>query len=73
MKKRENVSMSQELPFRIVCCSCSQPDRPLVTGEVVPAHALAMGLVFLLVAVLSAWAVHPAALQVNIPNTLEFL
>lgn len=58
----------------IVCCAydamrycivCLKPDRPLVTGEVVPRHALGIGLGFLLGAVASAWAVHPVGLQVR--------
>ncbi|CAM9859264.1 unnamed protein product [Ascophyllum nodosum] len=44
----------------------NKPDRPLVTGEVVPEHALAIGMVLLLGALASAWAVHPAALQATI-------
>ena len=36
-----------------------------MTGEVKPAHALGIGVGFLLAAVASASAVHPAALQVG--------
>lgn len=52
--------------FDIELDRVNKPNRPLVTGEVMPHHALIMGLTFLSVALVSASAVHPAALQATI-------
>ncbi|CAM9527957.1 unnamed protein product, partial [Hapterophycus canaliculatus] len=52
--------------FDIELDRVNDPERPLVTGEVMPVHALGIGIGFLLAAVVSASAVHPAALQATI-------
>ncbi|CAN0165033.1 unnamed protein product [Ectocarpus sp. 12 AP-2014] len=52
--------------FDIELDRVNEPERPLVTGEVVPVHALGIGVAFLLAAVASASFVNPAALQATI-------
>lgn len=51
--------------MRVLFRMNNQTGRPLVTGEVVPSHALGIGLAFLGGAIVSASALHPAALQVK--------